>query len=308
MYNLIEYSDNYLDSTASLYHYKRQEQNLDPAGEIANLDPEDSSSFKYKSNLLGNSEPVAANTNPNLIAAHRLLKNAHIFVPLKYISNFFRKLELILINTELYIELNKDSVTSDEDDNDSTKFQITKTELYVPAVTLKTNDNTKLKTLLAKIFKRLVFWNENKSKIQTVTQAQNDHNFKRILLDSSFQGVNRLLVMGFNDIDDDHDRVQKTSHKRYFLPRVDIKDYNVLIDGRNFYNQNISDELRKYDEVRNIMTGRGGHYTTGSLLDYAYHKNHYKLIACDLQQQKVLDSDPKSIQQIEFIFKLDNNK
>ena len=178
MYNLIEYSENYSDSTASLYQFKRQEQNLDAAGDIDNLS-DDSSSFKYKSNLLGDSEPIAANENPNLIAAHRLWKNAHIFVPSKYVSNIFKSLELVLVNTKLYIELNwtKNSVMYTGDD-DSTKFQITKTELHVPVVTLKTADNKKLSDLLGKEFKRSVFWNEYKRKIQTVTQAQNDNNFK----------------------------------------------------------------------------------------------------------------------------------
>ena len=189
MYNFIEYSDNYSETKAFLYQFKRQEKRLNNAGNIVNIN-NDSSSFKYKSKLLGTSTNIIADEDPNLTAAHRLLKNAQILVPLKYISNFFRSLELRLINTKLYIELNwtKNSVMSTGDD-DSTKFQITKTELYVPVVTLKTADNNKLSELLKKGFKRSVFWNEYKSKIQ----PQNDNNFKRTLLDSSFQGVNRLF-------------------------------------------------------------------------------------------------------------------
>ena len=93
-----------------------------------------------------------------------------------------------------------------------------------------------------------------------------------------------------------------------FLPRVDIKDYNVLIDGRNFYDQNISYDFKKYEKLRKIMTGRGEDYTTGSLLDYDYWEKKYKLICCDLCKQKVLDSNPKANQQIEFVYKLDNNR
>ena len=149
MYNLIEYFDNYADTTAALYQLKRQEQNHNN-GNIANLN-NDSSSFKYKSNLLETSVPVAADANHNLTDAHRLWRGAQIIVSLKYISNFFRPLELVLINKKLYIELNwtKNSVMSTGND-DSTKFQITKTELYVPVVTLKSDDNTKLKKLLQK--------------------------------------------------------------------------------------------------------------------------------------------------------------
>ena len=184
-----------------------------------------------------------------------------------------------------------------------TTFQIAKTQLYVSVVTLNTADNTKLNKLLETSFKRSVFWNEYKSKIQTVTQEQNDNNFIRILLDSSFQGVNRLFVMGFNNIDNDPNQGRRDDHRKYFLPRVEIKNCNVLIDGRNFSDQPINDELRKYDEVKNIMIGRGENYKTGSLLDYAY----YKLIACDLSKQKKLDSDPTAIQQIEFTYMLDTS-
>ena len=67
-------------------------------------------------------------------------------------------------------------------------------------------------------------------------------------------------------------RVTRDGHRKYFLPRVDIKDYNILIDGRNFYDQNISEDFKKYDKLRKVMTGRGKDYTTGSLLYYGYWK------------------------------------
>ena len=96
------------------------------------------------------------------------------------------------------------------------------------------------------------------------------------------------------------------SHRQYFSPSLNINDYNVLIDGRNFYDQNISDDFKKYEELRKIMTGRGQDYTTGFLLDYDYWKTNYKLICCDLSKQKVLESNPKANQQVEFVYKLDN--
>ena len=97
------------------------------------------------------------------------------------------------------------------------------------------------------------------------------------------------------------------SHK-FFLPRVDIKDYNVLIDGRNFFDQNISNDFKKYKELRKVMTGRGEDYTAGSLLNDDYWKNNYKLICCNLSKQKVLDDNPKANQQIEFVYKWDNTR
>ena len=81
---------------------------------------------------------------------------------------------------------------------------------------------------------------------------------------------------------------------------MNITNYNVLIDGRNFYDQPISNQTRKYDEIRKITTGKRDDYTTGSLLDYKYFKDHYQLIAVDRSKQNELDADPRAIQQIEF--------
>ena len=157
------------------------------------------------------------------------------------------------------------------------------------------------------------------SKIEDVIQLHSNNSFKRTLLDAAIPGINRLFIISFNDnvedavrdppvINDDANRVKRNSNRKYFLPRVDIKDYNVFIDVRNFYDQNISDDSKKYEELRKVMTGRGEDYTTGSLLEYDYWKKNYKLICCDLSKQKVLDSNTKANQQDEFIYKLDNTR
>ena len=99
-------------------------------------------------------------------------------------------------------------------------------------------------------------------------------------------------------------QVESDSHRKYFLPRVDITSYSVLIDGRNHYDQPINDQIKKYDEIRKIATGKGDNYATGCLLDYQYFKDHYQLIAVDLSKQKELDADPKANPQIEFYGKL----
>ena len=91
-------------------------------------------------------------------------------------------------------------------------------------------------------------------------------------------------------------RFERDSHKKYFLPRVDITNYNVLIDGRNFYDQPINDQIKNYDEIRKIATRTGDYCTTGCLLDYQYFKYHYQLIAVDLYKQEELDADPRVIQ------------
>ena len=155
----------------------------------------------------------------------------------------------------MYIQLNytKHSVISDN--AGASTFKITKTELYVPVVTLKTEDDNKLNQLLDGEFKRTVYWNAYESKIEDAMQLHNNNNYKRTSLDAAIPGIHRLFVMGFNDnvenpvgdppvINDNANRVKRDSHRKYFLPRVDIKDYNVLIDGRDFCDQNISDYFK----------------------------------------------------------------
>ena len=85
-----------------------------------------------------------------------------------------------------------------------------------------------------------------------------------------------------------------------------IKNYNIEIDGRTFYNQSINDSIKQYDEIRKISTGQGDNYTAGCLLDFAYFENDFRLITADLSKQKALDADPKAIQQIIFTGKTDN--
>ena len=94
---------------------------------------------------------------------------------------------------------------------------------------------------------------------------------------------------------------------RYYLPTIDINKYNVIIDGRNFYDNSIESDIEKYRELKKVMIGKGEDYTTGSLLDYNYFKKHYKLVAVDLSKQKELDADPRAIQQIEFKYMLPMN-
>ena len=98
---------------------------------------------------------------------------------------------------------------------------------------------------------------------------------------------------------------QRTSNKRYFIPNVEIKDYNVMIDGKNFFDQLVKTNNVTYENIRKIATGQGDDYTTGCLLDYIYFKNYYKMITVELNKEQVLDVDPKAIQQIDFTPNLD---
>ena len=118
-------------------------------------------------------------------------------------------------------------------------------------------------------------------------------------LDSSYQGVKRLFVLAYDNTAGNN-QVSVDSFKKYFLPRVKIENYNIEIDGRNFYDQPINDSIKQYDEIRKISTGQGDDYTTGCLLDFSYFEKNYRLITADLSKQKALDAESRAIQQIIF--------
>ena len=146
-------------------------------------------------------------------------------VPLKYLSNFWRTLEMPLINREvdLILTWSKDCVITNS--TGEGKFAITETKLYVPVVTLSTKDNEKLLQQLKSGFKKTISWNKYESSIKTFAQ----NRYLNYLTDPSFQGVNRLFVLPFENEND------RTSHSTYYLPKAEIKDYNIMIDCRNFF-------------------------------------------------------------------------
>ena len=122
------------------------------------------------------------------------------------------------------------------------------------------------------------------------------------LIESSFQGINRLFVLTFEH-DDDNDF--RASNRRYCIPNVEIKDCNVVIDGKNFFDQPVKNDKVTYKNIRKLAIAHGDDYTTGCLLDYTYFKKYYKMIAIDLSRQQALDADPRAIQQINFTVNLD---
>ena len=103
----------------------------------------------------------------------------------------------------------------------------------------------------------------------------------------------------------DNNQATRNGQQKYYLPRLDLKKYNVTIDERNFYDNPIESDIEKYRELKKVMIGKGEDYTIGSLLDYNYFKKNYKLVAVDLSKQKELDADPTAIQQIEFKYMLE---
>ena len=124
-------------------------------------------------------------------------------------------------------------------------FTITETNLYVPAVTLSAQDNAKLLPQLKSGFKRTISWNKYVSKPALLARNQN----LNYLIEPSFQGVNRLFVLAFED------DAQRTSNKRYYIPNIKIKDDNVMIDGKNVFDQPVKNDKVTYENIRKIATG-----------------------------------------------------
>ena len=273
MYNLIEYSDNYSDTSGSLRQFKRDEiiNNADVTSH------NNAPSFKYKASIIGN-------TNDN-----GRKSKVKIAVPLKYLSNFLRSLEMKLINCKVEFSLkwyDKYLLTT----ANTATFKIA----TFPIVTLSVEDNAKLTKLLNEGFKRSTCWKKNKvtpNKIVEITAADSQHY------------IRRLFVLAYDNTAGDN-QVSLDSCKKYFLPRIKIDKYNIESDGRNFYDQRINDLIKQYDEVRKTSTGKGEDYTTGCLLDFDYFEKNYRIIAADLSKQKALDADSRAIQQIIFTGKI----
>ena len=162
-------------------------------------------------------------------------------------------------------------------------------------MTLSTQDNAKLLQQLKSGFKRVINWNKYLSKPDLLAQNPNLNH----LVEPRFQEVNRLFVLVF-----ENDR-QRASAKGYYLPNVEIKNYNVIINGENFFDLPIKNDKVTYENIRKICTGSVDDYTTRCLLDYPYFKDSYSVIAVDLSKQQALDADPRGIQQINFTANLD---
>ena len=218
MYNLIEYSDNYSKTSGSIWQY----YNDDPNNIITR-----SESFKTKIKITGKTP------------ADGITKDVEIFVPLKNLSNFWRTLEMLLINCEVNLILtwSIDCVVSSA--TGETKFSITDTKLYVLLVTLSTQDNAKLLQQLKSGFKRITNWNKYESDPKTFAQ----NRYLNHLISPGFQGVNRLFALSFENEDD------RTSHSTFYLPKVDVKNYNVMIDGRNFFEQTINSMDKTHENI-----------------------------------------------------------
>ena len=251
--------------------------------------PGNSASFKYKQNITG-------------LTGDDGTKNVEIMVPLKYLSNFSRTLEMSLIDCEINLNLtwSANCLISNAAANQNTTFSITDTKLYVPVGTLSTQDNAKLSQQLKSGLKAQLTGTIIIQMLKTHMESLNAENpYLDFLINPSFQGVNRLFVLPFNALDN------RTRYSKY-PPIAKVKYYNVVTDGKKFFDQLVKSYIKTYENTSKITTGQGDDYATGCLLDYNYFIKH-KMIAIDLSKQQALDTDPKAMQQINFTGNLDGN-
>ena len=213
MYNLKEYSDNYSKKSGSLWQYFKNIPAVNNNSDIVEFNGANATdSFNFKAK-------ITCQTDDNGT------KEVEIMIPLKYLSSFWRTLEMSLINCEVSLIFTWSTncfVVYTNVANQGATFAMTETKLYVSIVTLSTQDNAKLLQQLKSGFKRIINWNKYLSKPE---QNPNLHH----LAEPSFQGVNRLFVLAFeND-------AQRTSNNKYFLLNVEIKGYNVTSDGKKTF-------------------------------------------------------------------------
>ena len=265
MYNLLEYSKNYRKTTGSLWNYYRDKPNSDTDDNEIKYSIINSKSFDYKANFIGS------------VTHNNLTKNdVKIVVPLKYLSNFWRSLNIPLINCEVELILTwfKNCVLIDKltreadydadpdvyeiDNPENAIFQITDTKLYVPVATLSKENDIKLLENLKTGFKGTIKWKKYRSQIAVYSQNNN----LSYLIDPTFANVNRLFVLSFARTNGGDNR---DSFSDYYVPNVEIEDINVFIDGKSFFHLSVKNEEEGYEKI--IQMSNDNDYTTGNLLD-----------------------------------------
>ena len=154
------------------------------------------------------------------------------------------------------------------------EFKMTDTKLYVPVVILSKENDIKLLQELKSGFKRSIKWNKYRSQM-TIQPQDNNFNY---LIDPAFTNLNRLFVLLFQRIAGENNTTTgyRDSFSHYSVPKVEIKDYNALIDGKIFFDLPVKNEEGAYEKKLDMSNNND--YTTGNLSDFAYFKENYKLI------------------------------
>ena len=233
-------------------------------------------------------------------------------MPLKYLNNFWRTLDIPLINCEVSLTLtwsencvitsnatrevdpDADPAVYEIDNSTNATFKIKDTKLYVSVVTLSAENDNKLLEQFKAGLKRTIKWNEYRIEMSNQTK-NNNLNY---LIDPAFTSVNRLFVLSFENEND------RTSFSKYYISKVELKDFNVLTDGKPFSKIPVKCKEEAYEQI--IEMSKNNYYTTGNLLDYEYFKDRYQLIGMDLSKQIELEHFDLE-QQINLIGRLEEN-
>ena len=293
-----------------MWSYYKDEPNSPPLNNYNTDLITDSASFKYKTSITGKASNINLENCINTEQGNtKIKKNFDIVAPLKHLIIFWKTLDIPLINSEaaLIITWSQNCVLTDfkkrtargtkvpiNAPTDAT-FKITDVKLYVSVVTLLTENDKTLLEQLRTGFKRTIKWNKYRSEMTNQTQNKN----LNYLIDPTFTKVDRLIVLSFENEDD------RRYLSKYYVPNVQIKDFNVSIDGKSFFDMPIKNEEEIYKKI--IEMGRNNDYKTGNLLDYECFSKHYKLIVIDLSKQIELEN-PDLKQQIIFIRQLERNE
>ena len=182
-------------------------------------------------------------------------------------------------NCEVNLTLTWPSTCVNTNSTGAGRFSIIDTNLYVPVVTLSTQDNAKLLQQLKSGFKRTINWNKYQSDPKTYAQNQYFNDF----VNPSFQEVNRLFVLSFENENG------RTSHSEYYLPKVEIKDYNVKIDGKSIFDQPVKSYKITYEKLEKLLLVKEM-ITQMLFIRLSYFKENYKMLAIDLSKQQALDA------------------
>ena len=317
MYNLLYYSKNFRQTAGSFWNYypdmpKSGHDNNANLRQRIIYPIKNSESFNHKTKLIGNVPDAADPADGDDI--ERELEDIKIVVPLKNISNFMFNLDVLSINSEieLILKWTEDCILTEKaireelpagDDPAADpaansinrpkdlKFSVTDCTFYVSVVTLQTEYQNQLyKDLKTGIS---IDFSMNKYRSQMINQtATNNLN---VLIDPTFNNVNRLFVLAFPNEED------RRSFSKYYTPTVEIKDYNVIIDGEPFYEIPIKNKEETFKAITELI--RNDLLRTGNEFNFDYFCECYKLIAIDLSKEK---SDLKN-QQINFIGRLEQN-
>ena len=255
-----------------------------------------SESLKYKVGILGK------------IPQNNYSLTAEVVIPLKHLSSFWKNLNIPLINceVELILTWSKNCVLADmtvDVDADpaivapsGVTFKIKDKKLYIPVVTLSKENDIKLLEQLKTGFKRTIKWNKYRSQMS----IQNNNNNLNYLIDPTFTNVNRLFVLSFERIEENNVKKDyRDFYSHYYVPKVQMKYFTFLIDGKSFFDLPVKNEEEAYEKIIDMCNNND--CTTGNLLGFAYYKENCRLIATDLSKQTKL----KDSQQINFIEKIE---